>query len=89
MGTGFKPGQELRILIITQDGVETDIWSRMKPAPKADTTGGLSIFFERPIEAALLGVAFLAFFAPLLQAMLIRWMNRRRSSNSQNNERGG
>jgi len=39
MGTGFKPGQEVRILIITQDGVETDIWSRMKPAPKADATG--------------------------------------------------
>ena len=39
MGSGFKPGQELRVIIITQDGVETDIWSRMKPAPTADATG--------------------------------------------------
>ena len=39
MGTGFKPGQEPRMLIITPDGMETDIAGYMKPAPKADATG--------------------------------------------------
>ena len=39
MGTGFEPGQEPRMLIITPDGMETDIAGYMKPAPKADATG--------------------------------------------------
>jgi len=39
MGSGFKPGQQLRILITTPDGMETDIAGYMKPAPKADATG--------------------------------------------------
>jgi len=39
MGSGFKPGQQPRMLIITPDGLETDITGYMKPAPKADATG--------------------------------------------------
>jgi hypothetical protein len=39
MGTGFKPGQEVRILFNTPDGIQSDIGYALKPKPKADKTG--------------------------------------------------
>lgn len=39
MGSGFKPGQEVTIVITTKDGQQTDIVHALKPAPKADATG--------------------------------------------------
>jgi len=39
MGTGFKPGAEITILITDADGVLTDIGSELKPEPKADGSG--------------------------------------------------
>lgn len=39
MGTGFKPGSEITILITDADGVLTDIGSELEPEPKADATG--------------------------------------------------
>ena len=39
VGTGFKPGQELNMLLITEDGLESDIGYYLKPAPKANKIG--------------------------------------------------
>lgn len=39
MGTGFKPGKEITLLITDADGVLTDIGSAMKPEPKVDASG--------------------------------------------------
>lgn len=39
MGSGFKPGQEVRILITTPDGLQSDIGYALKPEPKADQAG--------------------------------------------------
>ena len=39
MGTGFKPGQEVRILFHSPDGLQSDIGYLLKPEPKADKTG--------------------------------------------------
>ena len=39
MGSGFKPGVELSILVTDANGLETDIGYALKPAPKADATG--------------------------------------------------
>ena len=39
MGTGFKPGQEVNILFVSPDGLQSDIGYALKPAPKADKTG--------------------------------------------------
>ena len=39
MGSGFKPGQEVRILFTTPDGLQSDIGYALKPTPKADKTG--------------------------------------------------
>ena len=39
VGTGFKPGQEVSLLFITVDGVQTDIGYALKPAPKANKIG--------------------------------------------------
>ncbi|MFH1768737.1 MAG: hypothetical protein ABH858_06230 [Candidatus Omnitrophota bacterium] len=39
MGSGFKPGQEIRILFATPDGLQSDVGYALKPAPKADNTG--------------------------------------------------
>ncbi len=39
MGSGFKPGQEVRILFTTPDGLQSDIGYALKPIPKADKTG--------------------------------------------------
>lgn len=38
-GKGFKPGQEINIVLITTDGVRTDIGYALKPAPKSDDAG--------------------------------------------------
>lgn len=38
-GKGFTPGQEINIVLITSDGVRTDIGYALKPAPKADGSG--------------------------------------------------
>jgi len=38
-GKGFKPGQEINIVLITNDGVRTDIGYALKPAPKSDDSG--------------------------------------------------
>jgi hypothetical protein len=39
MGTGFKPGLEVRILFVSPDGLQSDIGYALKPAPKADKSG--------------------------------------------------
>jgi hypothetical protein len=39
MGSGFKPGQEVTILITSPEGLQTDIGYALKPVPKADETG--------------------------------------------------
>ncbi len=39
MGTGFKPGQEVRILFVSPDGLQSDIGYALKPAPKPDKAG--------------------------------------------------
>ena len=38
-GTGFKPGQEVRLVFTTADGVKSDIGGYLKPEPVADKTG--------------------------------------------------
>jgi hypothetical protein len=39
MGTGFKPGQEINILFVSPDGLQSDIGYALKPTPKPDKTG--------------------------------------------------
>lgn len=39
MGSGFKPGEELSMLIVDDSGLQTDIGYALKPVPKADATG--------------------------------------------------
>jgi len=39
VGTGFKPGQELSLLITTSDGVQSDIGHALKPSPVANEAG--------------------------------------------------
>lgn len=39
MGTGFTPGQELRIVFTLKDGSQNDVGALLKPEPKADATG--------------------------------------------------
>jgi len=42
MGTGFKPGQEINVLFVTPDGLQSDIGYALKPTPKPDKTGSWS-----------------------------------------------
>jgi hypothetical protein len=39
MGTGFKPGEDIYLHIVTMDGQQADITYALKPTPKADKTG--------------------------------------------------
>lgn len=39
MGTGFEPGQEVRLLFTTMDGVTADIGYALKPQPVANKLG--------------------------------------------------
>ena len=39
MGTGFKPGQEINILFVSPDGLQSDIGYALKPKPKPDKAG--------------------------------------------------
>ena len=39
MGSGFKPGEELSVLVTDENGLQTDIGYALKPVPKADATG--------------------------------------------------
>jgi hypothetical protein len=39
MGTGFQPGQEICLHLVTADGQQADITYALKPTPKADKTG--------------------------------------------------
>ena len=39
MGTGFKPGQEVRVLFNTPDGLQSDIGYALKPEPKVNKSG--------------------------------------------------
>lgn len=39
MGAGFKPGEELSMLITDEGGLQTDIGYALEPAPKADAGG--------------------------------------------------
>lgn len=39
MGTGFKPDQEIHILFVTPNGIQSDIGYALKPPPKPDKTG--------------------------------------------------
>ena len=42
MGSGFEPGQEVRIVFTTMDGVSANIGSSLKPKPVANQEGALS-----------------------------------------------
>jgi len=42
MGKGFKPGQELSIILKDKNGVTTDIGYALEPEPKADASGAWS-----------------------------------------------
>ena len=39
VGTGFKPGQEVSLLITTMDGLQSDIGYALKPTPVANKIG--------------------------------------------------
>ena len=39
LGTGFKPGQEINVLFVSPDGLQSDIGYALKPAPKPDQAG--------------------------------------------------
>ena len=39
MGSGFKPGQEIRLVVTQSDGSMSDIGSQLKPEPVADKYG--------------------------------------------------
>ncbi|MEW6671908.1 MAG: hypothetical protein AB1427_09390 [Thermodesulfobacteriota bacterium] len=39
MGSGFKPGEDVSLLIYDDSGLQTDIGYALKPLPKADETG--------------------------------------------------
>jgi hypothetical protein len=39
MGSGFPPGQEIRILLMTPGRADADLDGVLKPDPKVDTTG--------------------------------------------------
>jgi hypothetical protein len=39
MGAGFKPGQEVRVLFTSPDGLQSDIGYALKPEPKPDKAG--------------------------------------------------
>jgi len=39
IGTGFKPDQEINVLFVSPDGLQSDIGYALKPAPKPDKTG--------------------------------------------------
>jgi hypothetical protein len=39
LGSGFKPGQEVRLLFTTDDGLQSDIGYALKPEPKANSIG--------------------------------------------------
>ena len=39
MGTGFKPGQEINVLFVSPNKLQTDIGYALKPVPKPDKTG--------------------------------------------------
>lgn len=45
-GSGFKSGQELRLLLTTVDGVKADIGHYLKPVPMADSDGNWSSSFK-------------------------------------------
>ena len=39
MGTGFKPGEEVRVLFTSPDGLQSDIGYALKPEPKVNKSG--------------------------------------------------
>ncbi|MDP2644253.1 MAG: hypothetical protein Q8P24_04890 [Desulfobacterales bacterium] len=39
LGSGFKPGQEVRLLFTTDDGLQSDIGYALNPEPKANENG--------------------------------------------------
>ncbi len=41
-GKGFKRGQEINVVVLTADGVQTDIGYALKPEPKPDNSGAWS-----------------------------------------------
>ena len=41
-GSGFKPGQEVYVVLTDKNGIESDIGYALKPAPKADGAGNWS-----------------------------------------------
>lgn len=45
-GKGFKPGQEVYIVLTDKNGIETDIGYALKPAPKADNAGNWSTMWD-------------------------------------------
>ena len=39
MGTGFKPGEQVNILFVDNEGLQSDVGYAVKPEPKADNSG--------------------------------------------------
>jgi len=56
MGSGFEAGQEVRIIILTVDGLNSDITHYCKPAPVADNSGKWSTVwsYERLVKKKLI-----------------------------------
>ena len=46
MGTGFKPGDQVNILFIDNDGLQSDVGYALEPEPKADKSGSWITTFD-------------------------------------------
>jgi hypothetical protein len=58
MGSGFKPGEELSVLVSDENGLQTDIGYALKPVPKADATGTFATTWNagRFVSKKIIGV---------------------------------
>jgi len=56
MGSGFQPGQEIKLLVTYPDGMKSDIGYALKPEPKPDATGTWSTTWSagRPVSKKLI-----------------------------------
>ena len=58
MGSGFKPGEELSVLVTDENGLQTDIGYALKPVPKPDATGTFATTWNagRFVSKKIIGV---------------------------------
>jgi hypothetical protein len=58
MGSGFKPGEELAVLVTDENGLQTDIGYALKPVPKPDATGTFATTWNagRFVSKKIIGV---------------------------------